>query len=179
MNVNKAISILEDQYDISLIFSSGLYHKFDNVERVYLDEFNLKQSELYSFLNKYLKNKLDDLLGEDYFICLLFYSEDEQDKDYLEELHTLEECGIQIPTRHIYRKKYIDDEELYTHYVFFEDNRKNLHKYIEETLARTLTDNEPWLPCEVYYVKRDLSKIVYIYDDRGMDILSLDADKLS
>jgi len=107
---------------------------------------------------------------------LVFYSEDEQDKEYLEKIKEVKECGIHIPEVTSSRKKYIEDYEVYTHYVFFEVNRSNLHKYIEGILAQSLKFDKPCLPCDVFYVKSDLTKIVNIYDDRGMDILSLDTN---
>lgn len=50
MDVNSAISLLENKYDIKLLFSLGLYNKFDKVDREYFDELNLKELELYIYI---------------------------------------------------------------------------------------------------------------------------------
>lgn len=173
MDVNSAISLLENKYDIKLLFSLGLYNKFDKVDREYFDELNLKELELYIYLKKYLTRKLRTLLGEKYFVCLVLYFEEECDNDLSEDLESIKECGIQIPNNNVSFTRYIEEEELYAHYIFFEDCEDNLQKYIAETLAIDLLNVDPVMPCNVFYVKSDLTKVVNIYDDRGMDVLSL------
>jgi len=178
MKLDRVVSFLDKWYDIRLLFSPGIYNKFDNSDREYFDELNLKGSKLFYFLNNYLKYKLEDLLGDRFYVCLVFYSEDERGSDLSDKIQLVKECGINIPSDYVSVNRYIEDYEVYCNYFFYEESVDNLSKYISGTLAIDLMEGIPRLPCDAFYIKRDMTKVVNVYDDRGMDVVNLYSHKI-
>jgi hypothetical protein len=71
-NLKSVFEKIEYFYDIKVLFSLGLYHKFENVKRVYLDIFDKKGIDLFIFLIGYISNLILDYFSDSLYICMIY-----------------------------------------------------------------------------------------------------------
>lgn len=172
MDLHLMLELLRKKFDLNSLFSLGLYNKFDNVNRIFLDEIcdkNYKFDSVYSYAEKVFKTKIKS----DFFVCMVTYTENPTNVFPSQELEQLSDNEIDIPTKFIYWSAYNNEEEWYVHYLFYEEKEIFLPKYISGLLARHLLDNKPYIGSEMFFIPQAGDVMINMYDDRGMDILEL------
>jgi len=166
-----AYNRLKKSYDLSILFSLGLYHKYKNVNRIYLDE-NEELKNINSYI-KYLDKSFFKIFGNTVYVCLVDYTEQECNSFPNEELTLLKKCGIDIKeTDSKYFSKYIEDEERYAHYLLHVVKKNNLNLYIKGLLSLHL-DKEPYFTSNMFILSEDLKYLINLYDDRGVDVMKM------
>jgi len=169
-NLRKLLTKKKDKYPIETIFSLGLYHKFNNVQRIYLDKlFGKKYDESIDYVTNLVKINM----GKQFYVCLVDYSDFEMSFFDKHSIANLNKIQIQIPNYNIYMTKYIKDDEWYEQYLMFIDYNINIKKYISGIINR-VRFNKPSINTNVFFVDLNLKMVINLYDDRGLDILKLE-----
>lgn len=152
------------------IFHTGPYNHCENSERIYLDELFINNSDRIVLLRDFIMKNFKRFYNYDFYVCLVTFSDDNLEKFPQEVLLRLKDCNIQLPIENSYSSKYIQDDEWYAHYLFFKESKYHFEKYINSILYDY---NEPSIYSDVFIINKELSELVNIYDDRGMDIVQL------
>jgi hypothetical protein len=147
MDLVQAFKKLET-YGLANVFNIGLFNRFNSCERNYLDHI---PHNLRGFI--VILDLLHDLilshLGEDFF-----------------------EIGLEVPDEIIQAQLYSDDDELYYCYSFFEWT-----DLIKPLLWLSISNNystiSPKFDLDIFFVSKDVCKLINVYDDRGVDILKI------
>lgn len=156
MNINEALEELEKQFDISKLFDLGVFNRFSNSERIYLDEFDLKGMDLFLFILNYIHKKLEIEFEDRLFVCLLAHTEDDLGQFPAKILKNFSKFDMKIPKQTVYRKRYVEEDMWFCHYLFFEESKSELLKYIWGILARNFTHIQPHLAVDVFFISHDL-----------------------
>lgn len=164
---------IENSYDIKELFSLGLYHKFENVNRVYLDVFDKKGIDLFLFLIDYINDIMKEYFSGSLYICMIYDDNKYTKKLPKETIETMKRLSINIPENSIKREYYKEDDEFYTKLFFFEDNFDAIKKYLWGLLSRNFIGVSPFLHMDIFFISKDLKTLISVYDDRGLDILEL------
>lgn len=165
---------IEESYDIKDLFSYALYHKYNNVKRVYLDVFELKGVQLFLFLINFICDIMKNYFSETMYICLVSFDNENMIKLPKEKIKSLKLLDINIPKASIKKQYYLEEDEFYVTLYFFEEKFQNINKYIWGLLACNFSEIEPCLQMSMFFISKDLTSLVNVYDDRGMDIMKLD-----
>lgn len=151
------------------LFSVGLYHRFKRVNRFFLDElFDKNYSKSISFVSDHILQ----IVGDKFYVCLVDYSEIDLNFFNAETLSNIDANGIDIPKSRLFFSKYISEDDWYGQYLFYEESGTNIGKYVSGIINRVSRDKPSLIP-EVYYLNFNLNTLINVYDDRGMDIMTI------
>lgn len=175
-DIELAFNKIEQSYDIKVLFSYALYHKFDNVERIYLDEFNVEGIELFLFLINYLYELMKSNFTDSIYICLVNFSNKKLFNLPKKKKESMKYLNINISNDKIQKTYFLEDDEWYVNLFFYKEEFKNIKKYLWGILSKNFLGIEPVLNMELFFISNDLSKLINIYDDRGVDIMKLEID---
>jgi hypothetical protein len=164
---------IESTYDIKELFSLGLYHKYEKVNREYLDKFDKKGIDLFLFLIDYISDLMIKYFSDSLYVAMLYSDNKYEKKLQKKTIDNLKYLNINIPANCIKREYFLPDDELHTKLFFFEEDYKNIKKYLWGLLSRNFMGIEPSLNMEIFFISKDLKTLINVYDDRGMDILEL------
>ncbi len=165
---------IEQSYNIKDLFSYALYHKYDNVKRVYLDEFELSGIQLFLFLINFICDVMKNYFSETVYICLVNFDNENLTKLPKEKIKAMKLLDINIPKASIKKQYYLEEDEFYVTLFFFEEKFQKINKYLWGLLACNFLGIEPYLQMGMFFISKDLSSLINVYDDRGMDIMKLD-----
>lgn len=169
MDLNQAFKKIET-HGLANVFNIGLFNRFNSCERNYLDHI---PQNLRGFIVNL--DMLHDLilshLGEDIFVCVRTSSHNKI-KELKNELISLSEIGLELPDEIIQAQLYSDDDELYYCYSFFEwtDLIKPL---LWMSISNNYSNISPKFDLDIFFVSKDVNKLINVYDDRGVDILNI------
>jgi hypothetical protein len=171
--ISNLLANLEKDSNIFDLFSLGLYHKYENVNRVYLDTIiDRTQKNIETRIYKELAQHNDN----EVFMCLLDSSENEIENPFhTEEFNKeLRNLSISLPTDNQIQIKYNDDDEMYEFRMYFFEEKINLKKYIQGILSRSISNSDRYLSSEVFILFPSNRTLFNLYDDRGFDTLIIE-----
>jgi len=167
VNLNQAFRKLE-KLGLADVFSIGLFNKFDNCERKYLDNIPHDLSGFIAILD-ILQDLILSQLGSVIFVCVRTSSHSKI-IDMKNEINDLSEIGLKLPDEIIYTQLYSDEDELYYCYSFFKWNDL-IKPLLWINISNNFPNIKPAFDFDLFFVSMDVSKIINVYDDRGVDIL--------
>ena len=162
------------EYDLANVFNVGLFNRFKNCERRYLDHISRSLVGFIDILDQ-VQDVIKPQIGDDCFICIRTSSYS-QIKDLNKEILPLLELGVKLPDRIIYKQLYNDDDELYYCYSFFEW-KNSIKPFLWLNLSNNYPNIKPIFDLDLFFISKDISKIINVYDDRGIDILNFLAER--
>lgn len=169
MDLDQAFKKLET-YGLANVFNIGLFNRFNGCERKYLDHI---PQNLRGFI--VILDMLHDLilshLGEDIFVCVRTSSHNII-KDLKNELTSLSEVGLELPVKVIQAQLYSEDDELYYCYSFFEWTDL-IKPFLWLSISNNYSNISPKYDLDIFFVSKNVCKLINIYDDRGVDILKI------
>lgn len=169
MEIKKALNKLK-RYDFAKVFSVGLYNRFKDTERRCFDHIPTNLVGFIDLLDQ-LENLIKFQIGDPCFICIRTSSYD-QVKDLNKELLTLSDFGIKLPNKIVCSQLYSDDDELYYCYSFLEWEG-SIKTLLWLNISGNYPNIKPMFDLDLFFVSKDVRKIINVYDDRGLDILNL------
>jgi len=108
-------------------------------------------------------------------VCLAYYGEDTI-LDNLSSLKGLEDCQIKIKNNESW-EQYRKEDESQRIFVAFETDKKELIKILWAVLATEL-GIKPQIGCDPYFIDFKNRILAHPYDDRGMDIIGNNKQRL-
>lgn len=159
----------------------ALFYNYDGGLRF---ELSHGSSYIEMFLNAYHRSKaIFDYAFQDVetvSICLTFCGSG----SFLANLsvfRSLKECQINIPKNHSYwQKSYSDspaEPAIYRNFICFDINKSEISKFLWGTLANEI-GIRPCSNCGLYIFDLKKSILLHPYDDRGMDIIGSNKNRL-
>lgn len=143
-----------------------------------------KLSEGKSYIEMFISayNKAEKILqsafdgNENIIICLAYYTEDTIQEKRL-SLKGLEDCQIEIDGYESWQTTSLEDETQRVFIAFDITDKKEISKILWGVLAIELGVS-PQLGCTAYFIDFDNKIIASPYDDRGMDIIGKNKQRL-
>lgn len=178
MNLEEDFNRLKAKYDLGEIFSQALIFTFENVERIYLDEIRGKSNKIrFDKIIRYVLNELS-FLSDQIYICAVSGADQVSGLFAKEGIDTLKRLGIVVPDKKICFSQYNEDYECEFAYLFYEENKENIIKYVHGVIGAGLHINPSFKSeVDIYFIDLESKKIINIYDDRGMDIVDIELSK--
>lgn len=171
MEASEAYNLLKSKFDLEHLFSVGHFHKYENVIRIHLDE-KIELNSVKDYESFFL-DLFKDYFTDSIFICLTTQSWKKTSTFPKLEKNRLNKAGINIDIESsMYFSKYIKEEEWYVHSLFYKADKLDLVKYYPSIL-NNIEDVKHFFWSDVFIVSEDLKYCINIYDDRGVDITSL------
>lgn len=166
---------IEKNYDLNDLFSAGPYNRYENTKRIYFDNIKKRGIDRFLFLIELIEKYMRKQFSDSIYICLIDYDFTYQKKLPKKKVSQFEYTGIKIPKLCAKRDFYDMEAEWYIKLHFFEENIGNIKKYLWGSLAGNFSDIDiqPILRLDIYFISKDLSTLINIYNDRGMDIMKL------
>lgn len=163
---------IEKNYDLNNLFSIGLYLRYANTKRIYLDNIKKEGIDLFMFLLELIEKYMRKHLSDSIYICLMNYEWTYQKELSTETVNQLKRTGINIPELCAKREYYDFDDEWYVKLYFYEESLDNIKKYLWGILAgHCLVQPNSFM--DMFFISKDLSALLNVYDDRGMDLKKL------
>ena len=150
------------------IFRIGPFNRFEKSRREELSSFNsvsidVLVEEVTSCLNKEIQNS-------EFYIALVFEEHENCVSD--EEVSFVNDCGINTDEAIGAVDFYDEDDELDYFVRPYECSAFEIKRVIKSKLARHL-EVEPYYMAELFIIANDGSRVINLYDERGMDIVEL------
>lgn len=174
MELKTAIENIRKKHTLKKVFSLGIFNRFENCKRIYLDRLNKKGLDLFIYLVRNITSKMKLIFRNGYFVCILSYSNAELKNIPYSTLKVFKIFNIKIPKDHVYIQEYCKEDEIFLHYLFFRENPTNLEKLIWFCLSRNFTHIKPYSNSDIFFFTLNTDLIINLYDDRGIDILILE-----
>jgi len=168
---------LEQKTDLHKLFSLNLNYNYSNCERIYLDEIweNAEKDSMIFRWNtiKNIISKRFPVDNNQMYICLVNYSNSKNEKDVFDkkEIRRLKTQGIYIPNDKFFFAIYDKDDEWYCGRIFYKENTSKIKKYIKGILRRNMKKRS--FGSDVFFIDLELSTVFNLYDDRGIDFVTL------
>jgi len=173
MKIDASYSEIIKQNSRESIFNPGPYNHCAKANRIYLDELDEEIKTDLQLLTTTVLNKISKLFKDSFFVCLVTFTQEKSVFFPKEDLTQLTNCGIPLPIEFQFEQTYIELDEWYANYLFFKESKTSLKRYVKGILATYLSENEPYINLDVFFISNNLEKLVNLYDDRGMDIVEL------
>ena len=122
MTNNEVMDLFDVATGLHSFFSPALYHRYDTVERVYLDAFDLEGFDLFLYLLEYIEARLEPILKNSFYVCLTVPSDTDNNEFERLEKAEFKKFSLQIPADAAYRNEYVEEEEWYVHYLLFKES---------------------------------------------------------
>ena len=163
-------------------FSHSLFYCYKDSLR-----FKLSNGGYYidQFITAFKKSEeiCTSVLGDSkiFYVCLSFYG-GESFLSSLSRFKNIRKCQIRIPKDYIgWAEKVADEDDenctIYRHFITFEANTNILNILLWGALSCDL-GIKPTLKAKVFIINREIDTIIHPYDDRGMDIVSINYELL-
>ncbi|TNE54019.1 MAG: hypothetical protein EP338_09005 [Bacteroidetes bacterium] len=166
--LKKIFDYFDARFDLNKLFSVGIYHRFRNVERIYLDEMQSSFDKI-----EYLKrNIISKIENDELYACMVTYTEVAQENFPGNSIIELNRCGIDTEREVVFKCLFDEEEEWYSNLLFFKLNYVEIEKFISGVLFRTESKRRSF-SSEFFIVNYTTKKVINVYDDRGVDILEI------
>lgn len=171
----KALEKIKTNFCISTLFKGGIGAGFSSAERVYLHGkgintvVNSRRAIFETATEFYKKRLLTDKSGSLYLVLAFENTEDCLDSS---DVELVKDFPLTLDQSIEMEKVYDDDSEVYRFIYLFNVPWEVADRLLLGKLNRHF-DRDPYHMCEVYLIDLDVKYIFNVYDDRGLDFLSL------
>ncbi|RUO45867.1 DUF3885 domain-containing protein [Pseudidiomarina donghaiensis] len=162
------LSPLLNKVDVNKIFRIGPFNRFEKAERVELP--NSTQTSVDALVQEVISRSSEAIGNSEFFIALVFEEFDNHLSE--DEVSLVNKSGISTENPIGATEFYDENDELYCFVRAYSCNESELENVVRAKLARHL-DLEPYYMAELFIVSSDGSKVINLYDERGMDIVWL------
>lgn len=178
--MDEILDRISANYNINNLFSLGLFSRFENVKRIYLDYIPLKGIIRFKYLLNKLELELSDiLLNKDFYVCINICDDKKRNIIHKKTFKELLNIGVEIPDDFKMFSEFDENEEWYNNIIFYKENKEKLINYIWGVLATDL-GVKPFfanMSKYIFFISGDGNTLISLYDDRGYDVMSLVCDE--
>jgi len=157
-------------------FQHAIFYIFDNSLRFELAE---GESSVERFLSAYYKAMeiCESAFSnqESISVCLAFAGDSYLER--LSEFRAIRDLEFKFPRQRYLTSEPVEDQECSRNYLFFRTDRSEVHKLLFGKLGCELGIT-PSFWFDVYLYSMEEGILIYPYDDRGMDVVGPNKDKI-